>query len=231
MSIKTILYRYPYWSSIVIIVVIASIGCILPLLLGEETLEACDQQGRTPLITAAEEGDQDEVVALLRKGAIVESTDNCRWTALLKAAANGHVEIVQQLLDVRAYIDHRDKAGYPAFAVVNGRSPVVKLLLERGANVEFTDDTLGWNALIWAARDGRAEMARQLVTAGSPLDVTDRDGNTALMWAARTGHTATVATLLEAGANPELVNNEGKSATALATMRNHDAIARELKSH
>ena len=69
------------------------------------------------LRTAAITGDQDEVKALLDKGANVEGKDKNGRTALMLAAQRGHDEIVKLLLTKGAHADTRDRQGWTAYGL------------------------------------------------------------------------------------------------------------------
>lgn len=59
------------------------------------------------------------------------------------------------------------------FASQMGHSEVVKLLLGKGAQLEFLDEE-GWNALMYAARYGHAETAGLLIDSGARTQVVDK---------------------------------------------------------
>lgn len=59
-------------------------------------------------MVAAAKGKSAMVRELLTHGADPNIDDNDSWTALLCAAKEGHTDIVLQLLDHNAAIDHRD---------------------------------------------------------------------------------------------------------------------------
>ena len=94
---------------------------------------------------------------------------------------------------------------YPArnveaeFAARNGHEAVVKLLLEKGAELE-TKNTDGRTPLSYAARNGHEAVVELLLEKGAELETKDKDGETPLSYAARNGHEAVVKLLLEKGA-------------------------------
>lgn len=64
---------------------------------GEDYVQR-DLRGRTALIVAAEEGDLERVDYLLEQGVRIDAGDDCQWTAMMRAAAGGHSEILVRLL-------------------------------------------------------------------------------------------------------------------------------------
>ena len=60
-------------------------------------------------------------------------------TALIHAAAEGHVEILQMLIDAKANLDLKDKDGFTALmrAAERGRMNMVQMLIDAGARTGF----------------------------------------------------------------------------------------------
>jgi tetratricopeptide (TPR) repeat protein len=119
---------------------------------------------------------------------------------------------VQQLLQQGANIEAKDKYDRTALmiAVIDGKTNVVKLLLDKGANIEakatappYDGDT----ALIRAFYEGRSEMVKLLLDRGANIEARNKAGDTALITAAGNGHTEIVKLLLDKGANIEAKNN------------------------
>lgn len=63
-------------------------------------------------MVAASKGKSTFVRELLAHGADPNADDNDNWTALLCAAKEGHYDIVLQLLEHNAEIDHRDMVSH-----------------------------------------------------------------------------------------------------------------------
>jgi ankyrin repeat protein len=140
--------------------------------------------GETPLMTAARSGTLRSVKALLARGASVESKDDRRGqTALMWAAAEGHADVAQALIDARADFRARLVSGFTPllFAVREGRSAVVRVLLKAGADVNETIPVeggrrrgyggrlppVGATALLVAVTNAHFELAAELLDAGA----------------------------------------------------------------
>jgi serine/threonine/tyrosine protein kinase RAD53 len=89
------------------------------------------------LLEAAENGYNEEISRLLKKGANLEAKNSDGWTALMHAAAYGHAPACALLLEKGANIEAKDKDGWTAlmFAAYCGRTPTCALLIEKGADV------------------------------------------------------------------------------------------------
>lgn len=73
-----------------------------------------DANGNTPLMLSAFHGHMDAVRFLLRKGALVDKTNNQHQTALILAAKAGHGDVVTLLLRAKANVSIRDARGWNA---------------------------------------------------------------------------------------------------------------------
>ncbi len=87
------------------------------------------------LIRAADKGNMQEVIRLLKKGADVNGTDEEGQTALMWASMWGYVSVMQVLIEHGADIHLRTAEGETALtcALSMGHEEARKLLLERGA--------------------------------------------------------------------------------------------------
>jgi ankyrin repeat-rich membrane spanning protein len=77
-------------------------------------------------------------------------------------------------------------------------SALVRLLLDRGANVHAHGGWKGWTPLHWAAHDGRTETVKLLLAKEADPCAQDLDGSTPSDIAAARGRPE-IADLLEAG--------------------------------
>jgi len=82
--------------------------------------------------------------------------------------------------------------------------------------------------LIGAAKLGDLARARELVTRGAPVDVTDRRGYTPLMWSSAAGSLDLTRYLLEHGAHPGVRAADGATALFLAAANGSTEVVRLL---
>jgi len=163
--------------------------------------------GETPLCTAADNG-KTEIVKLLLEDPLkrvdVNKADTSGWTPLYAAAEHGHPAIVKLLLEdplKRADVNKENDLGLtPLIAAANGRTEIVKLLLEKRVDVNKASNS-GWTPLYLAASWGKTEIVKLLLEDPEKrVDVNKAhnfNGYTPLRAAAERGHTAIVKLLLE----------------------------------
>jgi ankyrin repeat protein len=86
---------------------------------------------------------------LLEHNADVNAKDDDGWTALLKAAENGHEAVVRPALEHNVNVNMKDddKWTAPFRAAKNMHETVVRLLLEHKADVDAKDGYCGLTAL------------------------------------------------------------------------------------
>jgi uncharacterized protein len=128
------------------------------------------------------------------------------------------VGAVQWLLDRGAAINEGGENGCTALwgACSRGHLPVVKLLLERGADPSIsTSET----PLMTSSYGGHLEIVRFLLglpSAKATINRRDRLGKTALWWACIYGHGGGARALLESGADPTTAAADGTTPMAIA---------------
>ncbi|EXA28422.1 hypothetical protein FOVG_19972 [Fusarium oxysporum f. sp. pisi HDV247] len=75
-----------------------------------------------------------------------------------------------------------------------GHGVIVKLLLDKGAEIEAKDSEYGRTPLSWAAESGYEAVVKLLLDKGAEIEAKDsKDGRTPLSWAAENGHEAVAA--------------------------------------
>lgn len=115
-----------------------------------------------------------------------------------------------------------------SWAAESGREAVVKLLLDKGAELETKSNT-GWTPLSWAAWSGHEAVVKLLLDTGMvDVNAKDEDSSTPLSWAACNGHEAVIGLLLSNGADIGIENRSGWTALQLAALNSHDGVEQLL---
>ena len=89
-------------------------------------------------------------------------------------------------------------------------------------------DQYGKTPLIWAALEGHAEIAKELIGANADVNMKDQYGETPLMWAAENGHAEIAKELIGANADVNVTSNGGNTALIWAAKKGHVEIAKDL---
>jgi len=134
------------------------------------------------------------------------------------AAAKGDIHEVERLLRAgRGSVNDVDGKGNAplTYAAMHGDAALAKLLLDRGATVDFRDK-LGNTAMHLAAQHGSTEVIKLLVAAKAATDAPNREGVTPLMMAAGNGQVAAVRLLLSLGADAKRQDFTGRDAQGWA---------------
>lgn len=211
------------------------IPMVIELLDAGVEIDSIDENGRTPLLYAAEHGNLQLVDILIEKGANVEASWK-GWTPLSASASNGHLETVQSLLTHGVQINLQglndstiENYVIPLYvASQHGHTEVVQLLLNNGAVARVTLET-GHTPLHTAAFRGHPKIVEVLIRAGAEIDgkiVSGKDlGMTPLHYASIQGSPRSISALLNAGADIDNGESEGLTALHLATaFGNYEAM-------
>ncbi len=152
---------------------IVGVACVTALLLSGGPLAQGD--GMTPLHLAAERGDHELAMSLLKAGADPAAVTRIgRYTPLHVAAKGGHHLVVRALVDARADVSALTTTGAAPlhFAAASGSSETVKILLEHGADVNVREPQWGQTPLMFAAASGRTEVVTVLLAHGADARAT-----------------------------------------------------------
>lgn len=122
-------------------------------------------------------GDALSVQRMVEHGACVEAADAEGTTALMTAAGEGHMAVVEVLMMHNAQVNAANQRGNTAlhFAVRNNQAAVVAYLLEHGAAVDARNES-GVTPLMVACWSGFDELVQQLLAAGADADAVDEEG-------------------------------------------------------
>lgn len=201
-----------------------------------------DHDALTPLMNAAENGTVATVKALVdhvNDPIYVNAMSNTGFTALIIAAAHGHVETIEYLLEKGADVDavHDNKVTALMYAAAAGHIDSMKMLIAKGADLEFKH-TNGGTALLEASTAGMHEAVVLLVDSGAKVDFFDDDGVNPLMAIAAQGNieaqTFILDELKKTKSGSDLVNyinlfsHSGGSAVMFAAAGGHVECAKQL---
>ena len=135
-------------------------------------VEARDEEGSTPLISAAAYGQLGAVKVLLRSGADLEARNGFGSTALLAAACDCAIatmpdtyEVMKLLLEKGANINARDHDGNTPLIIASTggvvKTKIVQLLIEHSADL-LAKNNNGETALDTATKDSVPDVIRLL---------------------------------------------------------------------
>jgi len=157
-------------------------------------------------------------------------------TALMYACEEGHVHIVQILLDSQASLDVQDYAGWTALmlACYGGYTTIVSKLIDCKANVNI-EDSEGMTAFMIACKQGHVDIVelllRQEVNVLTPCTL--KSQKTALMLACENGNCPIVRALLShqlngIGTSINRVDIDGWTSLMIASLHDHIQVFRLL---
>ncbi|KAK9035430.1 hypothetical protein V6N11_077470 [Hibiscus sabdariffa] len=182
---------------------------VLKYLVGELKLDVNvkDDEGKTPLIWATAHKHFPSAVYLIDSGANLNAMNNQGCT-VLHFAATGPKKLLKVLISRGADVDAKPAAVTPLqFAVRDGKSDCVKVLLENNANLNTnSDDDIC--LLMLAIAQGSMECLTLLLKAGADPNISST-GLRPLDLAAYKGDTEIIKCLLTAGADPNVPNDVG----------------------
>jgi ankyrin repeat protein len=189
---------------------------------------AADAMGETALMTATRSGNVDSLKALLQHGATVNTQDSVnQQTALMWAVRSNAPAAVQLLIEYGAEINARTRIGKAPAARppgAGGGSHGVGIVRSGWPERGFQPETPGaMTPLLYAARDGRTDIARMLVAAKADVQQADVNGITPLLMAITNNHLDTAKFLIEKGADVNAADWWGRTPLyATVEIRNRD---------
>ena len=187
---------------------------------------AQDEEQKTALIYACEKGEVGTVKALVAKGAHVDAKSKYGDTPLNEAISKKHVAVARFLIENGA--DFKS-SGMLSYAVGTGSEELVRLLKEKGADV----NQRGWDGktpLMYAAAGGSG-IVKYLVAKGADVNIKDKEGKTALMAAVESfdeSKLQTIKLLLGHHADCNAANDKGETALIIAAKRGDTETVRML---
>ncbi len=178
--------------------------------------------GKTPLMLAASSGNEAAVSVLINAGAEMHATNMLGHTALSIAVDKGHLRVMQTLIAAKApVVPERGDLGYHAYRLLadaahSGRVPVVKFLLEQGADVQVNLPTSDkWTPLMFASHYHYLGVMELLIAAKADVNMVNDNLESALSiacWRDREEKClSAVQMLVKAGACVNSVNKDGNT--------------------
>ena len=168
--------------------------------------------GETALMTSARTGKVDAVQVLLDRGADLNAKDSVHsQTALMWAVVENHPEMAKLLLARGAKINAQTKITVPKGEYVPARPAGASgagIIRQRALP---TPDG-GMTPLLFAVRDGNADMARLLLEHGADLGQSSGNHTTPLLIALLNGQVGLATELLDRGADPNATDDYRRAA-------------------
>ncbi|KAJ6257310.1 Vegetative incompatibility protein [Drechslerella dactyloides] len=206
----------------------------------------------TPLLRAAESGNQGFVSALLERAS--RSTGWIPWTRPRTSQIWSHYEpetylstpiprepfgisedVAESFIDALCGYKYRDVDYEPISAISLAAryrlDATLEILIKMSTNRDLASndrDEYGWTPLIWAAWKGFESTAKLLLDKGADLETKDLAGRTALIWAASNGQRATVMLLISRGADIAAADIKGWTSLTCAIENKDDAMIKIL---
>lgn len=162
----------------------------------------------------------------------------------IRACENGNLSRAEDLLDSGANIEARDGSDRQTalvFAANRGHIDIVRMLVNKKANINAQDDK-GWTALSEASYRGRYDVVEFLLEKGattllSTSWIDSREYGNALFWCVESRFNdyktkvAIVELLLENNAEPEGKNEDNLNTLQIAKQRNYKEIVDLLEKY
>jgi ankyrin repeat protein len=211
-----------------------------------------NQFGTSAITEAAIIGSAPIIDALIKAGADPNFKNPDGETPLMEAARSGRIDAAKRLMDAGADVNAKENWGGQSavmWAASQSQADMIKLLASRGADVNAIGKVNQWERkvlgeprpkdmnkggftpLLYAAREGCIECAKNLIAAKADPDLQDPDGLTALNMALLNMHFNFAAYMIQAGADLDRWDLWGRSPIYMAAdvstlpMKGNGAVA------
>jgi ankyrin repeat protein len=150
---------------------------------------------------------------------------------MYSASMAGDIDKVSDYLKMDIDINEHFESGWTALlaASAQGFMPIVKLLLEHGANPDISNFNK-ITPLLYAVRYNNYEICSLLLEYGSDVNLQDIYGNSPLIGAAKNGKMEIVELLLSYGANVDIQDHEKLKALDYAQKFKNGQVAKRLRN-
>ena len=203
---------------------------------GTVTEDEPNVDGVTALHVAAQGGHLEVVDILIEAGADVTVLDDEKRSAIMLSVKGNYGDVSKSLVKAGAdpntsYTDDEGKTHNLLFdAIMVENDDFAKVLIEKGADLDFTDDKKV-TTLLQASHRGLSNITEKLLEKNSKpeyLNAASEDAITPLIAAASEGHVEIVKQLIAAGADVNAKDKDGTTSLMAASARGHAEAAKEL---
>jgi ankyrin repeat protein len=191
-----------------------------------------NRYGVTPIFLACQSASGLVIERLIAAGVSANTTGPEGETALHTCAHSGNVDAAKVLLAHGASINAGDswRGQTPLmWAAAQKHPPMIKVLLEAGADVNARSTIIAWErqrtaeprdkwlppggltAMLFAAREGCVECVKVLASSGADINAIDPDSHTPLVLALMNGHYDVAGALITAGADVNVADSVGRT--------------------
>ena len=170
------------------------------------------------LLNAAYEGNEKNVLMLLKAGANVNTSTYEGITPLMYASQGGYLSIINILIFNGAKLNAAPNDGTTALisAVQNNHEEILEYLILNDASINAID-FLNRSALWYAVAYNNFILSDMLIFYGADLDQKDSFGNTPMIISVSNSDFDIIELLINKGANVNIADNEGFSPLMFAS--------------
>ncbi|XP_067668072.1 serine/threonine-protein phosphatase 6 regulatory ankyrin repeat subunit A-like [Haliotis asinina] len=198
---------------------------------GIADMESRGEDGNTPVMYAAEQGNRKVVDLLVSKGCNLMVVDDLGRNILHAACLSDNPDIVDDLLSRGITdIESKDRMGRTPvmYAAEQGNEKVLDLLVSRGCNLMVVDDR-GRNILHAACLSDNTDIVDDLLSRGiTDIESKDRMARTPVMYAAQKGNRKVVDLLVSKGCNLSVPDDRGRNIIHTVCLSDNTDIVEDL---
>lgn len=190
-----------------------------------------NEDGTTAIISAAKEGNLEQVRIYLQRGASINLPDDIGMTALHCAAANGHLEVITELTNQpQIDIDILNNRNQTPAMLAQGKYPeCLALLKKHGAILDVNEKKENEKTLLMqAAEAGNIKQVKNFLAREAKVSEQDNDGHTALHFAAANGHHLIILMLIREKAYVDVMSLASETPLLQAVRAGHVACIQAL---
>ena len=216
-----------------------------------------EMKERTPLMYAAQLGNQPMVSLLLEQGAQVNQANSEGDTPFITATQEGHLGVVEYLKKIEFiqairegnlekvrkvveeegvdiinnfYSTGSDERFTPLqIAALNGKNSIVKFFVSHdNTSIDTRTEQGNFTALHLAVKKNQRDVVKTLIEFGANKNAQSNEGMTPLHIAAKKGFRRTAEILIDQGVGIHVSNREGATAVYLAHQGGHQRIEERL---